>query len=241
MVRVLLIGDTGRGKTLTSLSVAKNFRTLYYDVDLGTDLWLQSLGITEKSGVRILRIRDWEDYKRFDLQKLAGKQRPQLVVIDSISELYDKYKDYVQRYVRETGKFPMPVATGVIDLTKKGIDTEFITLPMQLYALLYDTIVNVVTSAVSYSDHAIITMHPLETRMVANRLDGSSEIVHSSAKLSFLQSIYRKVDVIIKLSKPMQGQVVKSRGDLKPIEGLVDPIEFILKKMGVGGGEDVSR
>lgn len=239
VVRVLLIGDTGRGKTVTSLSVSKNFKTLYYDVDLGTDLWLQSLGITGKNNIRILKIRDWEDYKKFDLQRLAGKQRPQLVVIDSISELYDKYKDYVQRYVRETGKFPMPVATGVVDLTKKGINTEFITLPMQLYALLYDTIVNVVTAATSYSEHTIITMHPLETRMVAHRPDGSSEIVHSSAKLGFLQSIYRKVDVIIKLPKPMQGQVVKSRGDLKPVDELVDPIEFILKKMGVGGDEDV--
>jgi len=238
LVRVLLIGDTGKGKTLTSLSVAKNFRTLYYDVDLGTDLWLKPLGIEEKKDVKILKIRDWEDYKKFDLQRLAGKQRPQLVIIDSISELYDKYKDYVQHYVRETGKFPMPVATGIVDLTKKGIDTEFITLPMQLYALLYDTIVNVVTAATSYSDHTIITMHPLETRMIASRPDGSSEIVHSSAKLSFLQAIYRKVDVIIKLPKPMQGQVVKSRGDLKPIDELVDPVEFILKKMGVGGNNN---
>lgn len=235
MVRVLLIGDTGRGKTLTSLSVAKKFRTLYYDVDLGTDLWLEPLNIDSKNGVRILKIRDWEDYKKFDLQKLAGKQRPQLVVVDSLSELYDKYKDYVQRYVRETGRFPMPVATGIVDLTKKGINTEFITLPMQMYALLYDTILNVVTDAVSYSDNTIITLHPLETRMIANRSDGSSEIVHSSAKLSFLQGIYRKVDVIIKLVKPMQGQVVKSRGDLKPVEGAVDPVKFILRKMGVGG------
>jgi len=239
MVRVLLIGDTGRGKTVTSLSIAKDYRTLYYDVDLGTDLWLKPLGMSGKSKVRILKIRDWEDYKKFDLQKLAGKQRPQLVVIDSISELYDKYKDYVQRYVRETGKFPMPVATGIVDLTKKGIDTEFITLPMQLYSLLYDTIVNVVTAATSYSDHTIITMHPLETRMIANRPDGSSEIVHSSAKLGFLQSIYRKVDIIIKLTKPMQGQVVKSRGDLKPPDQLVDPIEFIRSKINAGGGENV--
>ena len=232
MVRVLLVGDTGRGKTLTSLSVAKNFKTLYYDVDLGTELWVKSLNIdTEK--VRILPIRDWNDYKKFDLSKLANK-RPQLVVIDSLSELYEKYKDYVQSYVRETGKFPMPVATGVVDLTKKGINTEFITLPMQLYGLLYDTILNVVTQAASYAEHTIITMHPLETRMAVQLESGSNTVIHSSAKLSFLQGIYRKVDVIIKLTKPMVGEVVKSRGDVKPVTGPVDPVEFILKKMGVG-------
>jgi len=232
MVRFLIIGDTGTGKTVTSLSVARYFRTLYYDVDIGTELWTRTLGV-DTSRVKILTIRDWEDYKRFDLQKLANKQRPQLVVVDSISELYDKYKDYIQRYVRETGKFPMPVATGVVDLTKKGINTEFITLPMQMYSLLYDTIVNVVTAATSYSTHTIITMHPLETRMVAHRPDGSSDIVHSSAKLSFLQSVYRKVDVIIKLVKPMQGKVVKSRGDLQVPEDIVNPVEFITKKIGV--------
>jgi len=232
MVRVLLVGDTGRGKTLTSLSVAKHFKTLYYDVDLGTDLWVQALNI-DTNTVKILKIRDWEDYKRFDLQKLANKSRPQLVVIDSISELYEKYKDYVQSYVRETGKFPMPVATGVVDLTKKGINTEFITLPMQLYGLLYDTILNVVTAATSYAENTIITMHPLETRMAVQLESGNSTVIHSSAKLSFLQGIYRKVDVIIKLTKPMVGEVVKSRGDLKPIEGPIDPVEFILKKMGV--------
>ncbi len=236
MVRVLLIGDTGRGKTVTSLSVAKHFRTLYYDVDLGTDLWVKALDVG--SNVRILKIRDWEDYKKFDLQRLSNVNKPQLIVIDSLSELYDKYKDYVQRYVRETGKFPMPVATGIVDLSKKGINTEFITLPMQLYALLYDTIINVVTAATSYARHTIITLHPLETRMVANLSDGSSEIVHSSSKLSFLQSIYRKVDVIIKFPKPMVGQVVKSRGDLRPIEDTIDPVQFILDKLGVGGDDD---
>jgi len=232
MVRVLLIGDTGRGKTLTSLSVANNFRTLYYDVDLGTDLWLDTLKIDNK--VRILRIRDWEDYKKFDIKELAKKTKPDLIVVDSVSELYDKYKDYVQNYVRKTGKYPMPVATGIVDLVKKGIDTEFITLPMQMYALLYDTIINVVTDATSYAQHAIITMHPLETRMIAQLGNGSSEIVHSSSRLNFLQAIYRKVDVIIKLPKPMKGQVIKSRGDLKPVEGVIDPIDFLLGKI-VGG------
>jgi len=236
MVRVLLLGSTGRGKTLTSLSIAKHFRTVYYDIDLGTDLWLKTLNITEdNSKIKILRIRDWEDYIKFDIKKVAKKNRPNLIVVDSISELFDKYKDYVQNYVRETGRFPMPTATGIVDLTKKGINTEFITLPMQMYSLLYDTIVNVVTNATSYSDHTIITMHPLETRLVAQLGNGSSEIVHSSSKLNFLQSIYRKVDVIIKLPKPMQGQVIKARGDLQPIDKPVDPIDFIKEKFGVGG------
>lgn len=237
MTRVLLVASTGRGKTLTSLSMAKHFRTLYYDVDLGTEAWLKPLGLEDNKRIKILQIRDWEDYKKFSIRELAKRTKPDLIVVDSISELYDKYKDYVQNYVRSTGKYPMPVATGVVDLVKKGINTEFITLPMQMYALLYDTIVNVVTEATSYAPNTIITMHPLETRMIAQMGNGSSEIVHSSSRLNFLQSIYRKVDVILKYPKPMDAQVVKSRGDLKPVENTVNPIEFLSNKMGVSDNE----
>jgi len=42
-MRILLIGDTGTGKTVTSLSISKYFRTIYYDVDLGTSLWVKKL------------------------------------------------------------------------------------------------------------------------------------------------------------------------------------------------------
>ena len=241
MVKVLIIGNTGKGKTLTSLTLSKHFRTIYYDVDLGTDPWDESLHFKEWKNLKVLRIRDWEDYKRTPIGEVSKKNKPDLVVVDSLSELFGKYKDYLKQYVRKTGRFPMPVATGVVDLTKKGINPEFVSLPYQMYSLLYDTIEDVASDAVSYSDHTIITMHPLETRMAVQKSDGSSEIVHSSAKLGFLQRIYRKVDVIIKLSKPMRGEVVKSRGDLKPVEGAVDPVEFLKRKMGIGGDEDVSR
>jgi len=233
LVKVLIIGNTGNGKTLTSLTLSKYFRTVYYDVDLGTDPWDESLHFKEWKNLKVLKIRDWEDYKKTPIGEVSRKSKPDLVVVDSLSELFGKYKDYLKRYVRETGKFPMPVATGVVDLFKKGIDPEFVSLPYPMYSLLYDTIEDVVSDAVSYSDHTIITMHPLETRIAVQKSDGSSEIVHSSAKLGFLQRIYRKVDVIIKLPKPMTGEVAKSRGDLEPTKGAIDPVEFLKKKLGV--------
>ena len=229
-MRVLLIGDTGTGKTVTSLTLSKYFRTLYYDIDLGTEEWKETLSIG--NNVRIVEIRDWKEYKNRDIKK-GINMKPDMIVVDSISELYEKYKDYVQDYVRKTGKFPMPVATGVVDLLRKGIDPEFITIPMQMYGLLYDTILNVVTNAVSYSKHSIITMHPLETRMAVNLENGTSQIIHSAGKLNFLQGIYRKVDVIIKLKKPMKGQVLKARGELELPEDFVDPIEYLKRKLGV--------
>ena len=229
-MRVLLIGDTGTGKTVTSLTLSKYFRTLYYDIDLGTEEWKETLSVG--NNVRIVEIRDWKEYKNRDIKK-GINMKPDMIVVDSISELYEKYKDYVQDYVRKTGKFPMPVATGVVDLLRKGIDPEFITIPMQMYGLLYDTILNVVTNAVSYSKHSIITMHPLETRMAVNLENGTSQIIHSAGKLNFLQGIYRKVDVIIKLKKPMKGQVLKARGELELPEDFVNPVEYLKRKLGI--------
>lgn len=230
-MKILIIGETGTGKTVTSLSISKFFRTLYYDVDLGTGLWLKSLQVNEKK-VRIIKIRTWEEYKEKNIQKLSIT-KPDMIVIDSLSELFEKYKDYVKGYVKKTGKFPMPVATGVVDLLRKGIDPEFITLPMPMYTLVYETIADIVRDAVSYSEHTIITMHPMETRVVAQLADGTSEVVHSSGKLSFLQKIYRNMDVILKLKKPMQAQVIKSRGDLKVPKELVNPVEFLKEKLGI--------
>jgi len=228
-MRVLIIGDTGTGKTFTSLSLSKFFKTVYYDVDIGTELWVRTLKVNPK----IVKIRTWEDYKKWDIKKVIDIAKPELVVLDSLSELYEKYKDYVQRYIRETGKFPMPVATGVVDLKRKGIDTEFITIPMQMYALLYDEILNVVTDFTSLAENVIITMHPIETRVVAMLADGSNEIVHSSGKLQFLQGVYRKVDIILHLVKPMKAKIIKARGLLEVPENLVNPLEFLKELMGV--------
>ena len=229
-MRILLVGDTGTGKTVTSLTLSKFFRTVYYDVDLGTELWMKTLEVGKN--VKIVHIRDWNDYKDKEVKKVLSI-KPDMIVIDSVSELYEKYKDYVQDYVRKTGRFPMPVATGVVDLLRKGIEPEFITIPMQMYGLLYDTILNVVTEAVSYTKHSIITMHPLETRMAVNLENGTSQIIHSAGKLNFLQGIYRKVDVIIKLKKPMKGQILKARGELQVPEDLVNPVDYLKEKLGV--------
>jgi len=165
--------------------------------------------------------------------KKTSTIKPDMIVVDSISELYEKYKDYVQDYVRRTGKFPMPVATGVVDLLRKGIDPEFITLPMQMYGLLYDTILNVVMDAVSYAKYCIVTMHPLETRMAVNLENGTSQIIHSSGKLNFLQGVYRKMDIILKLKKPMKAQVLKARGEFELPDDFVNPIEYLKEKLEV--------
>jgi len=233
-MRILLIGETGTGKTVTALSLSKFFRTVYYDVDLGTELWKEKLEIGKN--VKIIEIHNWQEYKQMDIKRTANI-KPDLIVVDSISELYERYKDYVQDYVRKTGKFPMPVATGVVDLLRKGIDPEFITIPMQMYGLLYDTILNVVTDATSNARHSIITMHPLETRMAVNMDNGSMQIIHSSGKLSFLQGVYRKVDIILKLKKPLQAQVLKARGEFELPEDFVNPIEYLKEKLGIGGEE----
>lgn len=215
-MRILLIGETGMGKTVTALTLSQFFNTTYIDTEEGTLLWLKSQFNMDKSNFKLILIDKWSNF---------SVPNSELIVLDSLSTLTEHYQDYLQSYVREKGEVPMPTATGIMKLR---IDPQFVVLPVQLYQLLYDTMINVVDNVIRNSEHCIITMHPIETRQLS--IDG--KIIESHGRKKFVQSIYRRMDVILQYVKPMQCNVVKCRGKTD-VNSVVDPIEFLKELMEV--------
>jgi len=216
-MRVLLIGETGMGKTVTALTISQFFNTIYYDTEGGTELWLSKY----KVNGRVIQLREW--FK--DMLRVFESNTADLVVLDSISTLLEHYTDYLQKYIRQTGKFPLPTA-GV--MSELRIDPEFVVLPMQVYPLIYDTMLNVVDAVSRVCKHCIIVSHPIETRQLS--IDG--RVVHSHGRHKYLQGLCRRADIILKFVKPMTAQVVKCRGVVNP-PNEVNPIEFLKQLMGV--------
>ena len=219
-MKVLLIGETGTGKTYTALSLSKFFNCVYLDTENGTELWLKHFNL-DREKFRLLVIDSWSSYKAIN-SKIPESQ---LIVLDSLSTLQDHYFDYIQQYVRERKEFPMPTATGVVRLK---YDSEFIVMPMQLYQLLYDTMINVLDSLIRKASNLIVTMHPIETRQLS--IDG--QIIQSHGRQKFVQSIYRRMDIILHYTKPMQCRVVKARGFVDLPES-VNPIDFLKQVLNV--------
>jgi len=222
-MRVLLIGETGRGKTFTALTMSKKFDTTYIDTERGTELWFKEEFKDLRSSIKLIEVNEWNDKIGKNLLSFKADEK-ELVVLDSLSELLEHYKDYLQKKVKKDKKYPMPTGSGVVDLTSKGIDPELIVLPMQMYSLIYDTTLNVLSTCLK-AKHCIVTMHPIETRQIT--MDG--KIVHSAGKLSFLQSVYRKVDIILKYKDVLKADILKVRGHKK--EEDVNPIDFLKEVM----------
>jgi len=222
-MKVLLIGETGTGKTFLSLHISQFFETAYVDTEDGIDEWIESGIFKFDKKFRVTKVLQWSDSFRVPVKEL--------VVIDSVSELMEHYKDYLQEYIRREKKFPMPNVTGIVDLEQKGYDTDKITLPVQLYQLVYDTILNVVSEAVRYNKNLIVTMHPIETRTIT--MDG--KIVHSKGRLEFLQGLHRKFDCVLVLKNPEEGIVKKIRGRIMK-DNKVNAKQFLEKLFKIGGG-----
>jgi len=220
-MKILLIGETGTGKTYTSLTLSKFFNTIYIDTENGTELWLKNYFKFDKERFKLVLVDSWYSYKTVDSKISESK----LIVLDSLSALQDHYVDYVQQYVRERREFPMPTATGIVKLR---YDTEFIVLPMQLYQLVYDTMLNVIDSLARRAEHLIVTMHPIETKVAT--LDG--QVVQSRGSQRYVQAICRRMDIILSYTEPMRAKVVKARGFLDLPE-FVNPIDFLKQVLNV--------
>ena len=229
-MKVLLKGETGTGKTFISLYFSRYFKTVYFDTEKGTELWLEE---------EFKDLKENKQFKVFDMSTWLGSSvnlvGVDLVVIDSISELMEVYKDFLQNKIRAERKFPLPTATGIVDLDYKGYDPDMIVLPAQVYQLLYDNVINFVTNCIRCAKHVIATLHPIETRQLS--FDG--KVIESHGRKSFVQSLNRKFDVIISLRNPEEGYLEKSRGKVVK-EKKINPIEYLKNLFGVDRDEESS-
>jgi len=219
-MRILLVGETGLGKTVTALTLSQFFKTVYIDTEEGTELWKQHFKLDNCS---IYRITEWNNgIPKFIENATANTE---LAVIDSLNSLMDHYVDYLESYVKTKQKIPIPTAGAMTELK---VDPEFVVLPYQVWTLVYDTMLNIVMTAIRNSKHVIVCMHPIETRQLS--VDG--KIIHSHGRLKFVQAIYRQMDIILKFKSTMLCDVVKCRGRFdKPSN--VEPVSFLKELTGV--------
>lgn len=231
MVRMLIFGETGTGKTYNLLNlfgkVCKDGESLYVDCDYrGTEMWLDSVDVCRD---RLVYISDWVEWKR--LYSTITDRQWDIIILDSLSSLMEMYHDYLQNYIRVKKQYPLPTGTGVVNLDDKGIDPEMIVLPMQMYSLVYDTMLNVVTDLMKYSKNVVVVCHPIETRQLT--FDG--KVIHSAGRLSFKQSLQRKMDVVVAMRTFDVCDILKIRG--KRMAGSVKLSELLAELFNLDGSD----
>lgn len=181
--KILLIGETGTGKTFTSAKVA-NFvaghgkKVVFIDPERGAGKELEMLSDEVLENIEFRDTPEWDPFKK----AIFKNDNCFLKVVDGLSEAFVSSKIYLEdRYVAH-GKYMTGKAEAEIEIT----DKEIFTLPFVAYSKVYDFIIKICHELVKQSPHIIVTMHSF----------GGSE-----AKQRLEADVFRKFDIIFELRR----------------------------------------
>ena len=153
LVKMLMIGESGIGKTHTCVEIAKVIRAALIDVDDGATEIIQKLNadsITRLNG---------SSYKNFVISlKQALQSDCDLIIIDSLTELKEVIKRHIKDKILQKGEFYI----GGIerDEPRKVADRDLFILTWELHPPVYDAIRDIMRIINSSGKSFIFTYHP---------------------------------------------------------------------------------
>ena len=179
--KILLIGDTGVGKTYTCVKIAgfvagHGKKVVYIDTERGAGRELEALPDEVLENITYVDAPEWDAMQR----AVFRNDSCFLKILDGISEVFVASKFWLEDRFIAKGKYQ--VGESEIEIT----DREVFTLPWQSYSKVYDFVRKTVHELVKQSPHILVTMHPF----------GDTE-----TKRSLEADVFRKFDTILELRR----------------------------------------
>lgn len=179
--KVLLIGETGSGKTYTATKVAEwvashGRQVVFIDPEFGAERELELLSDEVLENIELKVCPEWGSFKK----AVESEDACFLKVVDGLSEAFVATKFFLEdRYISH-GKYMV----GESEIEIK--DREVFTLPWQAYAKVYDVIRKVCHTLVKQAPHIIVTMHSFGETKTKEKLE---------------TDVFRKFDTILELRR----------------------------------------
>ena len=179
--KILLVGDTGVGKTYTCVKVAEfvaghGKKVVYIDTERGAGRELETLSDEVLENITYVDAPEWDSLER----AIFRNDSCFLKILDGISEVFVASKFWLEDRFISKGKYQ--VGESEIEIT----DREVFTLPWQSYSKVYDFVRRSCHELVKQSPHIIVTTHSFGTTATKEGLE---------------RDIYRKFDTILELRR----------------------------------------
>jgi hypothetical protein len=220
--KVLLVGDSGTGKTHISLMVSFLFskngkKVVYIDPEDGAGREIKELynsgkiGNEELESIEKIDAVNWEEFK-----DAIVKADGDLIVVDCMSEAMKQFENYLKQKFIGQGYYV------VKDKEIKIKDESTFTVPWELVSRVYDKLLEVMYYLLrdKRDSHFIVTLHP---------------IGGTTARDELQNSIMAKTDTVIELDSVVNegrrsfiGVVRKNRGGVSAVR-LKEPDKAVLK------------
>ena len=154
LVKVLMIGESGVGKTHTCVEVSKVIKSIIIDVDEGAEPIIQKLNAEET-----VQKLDGTPYSTFIRSlKQAVQSDAEMIIIDSLTELKEVIKRHIKEKILQKGEF---FIGGVERESPKRIaDPDLFVLTWELHPAVYDKIRDIMRFINSAGKSFIVTYHP---------------------------------------------------------------------------------
>lgn len=188
--KVLLVGDSGTGKTFTCVKVAEfvashGKQVVFIDNERGAERELELLGDEVLENIELKDTPDWGKMR----EAIVEEKACYLKVVDGLSAVFSATKFWLEdRYVSH-GKYMV----GESEIEIK--DRQVFSLPWQAYSKVYDALRKACHVLVKQSPHIIVTMSSFGKTETKERLE---------------EDIYRKFDTVMLLRKTQVSMPVPS-------------------------------
>ena len=221
--KILLVGDTGSGKTYTAVKLAVALakvgkKVKYIDTEFGAteEFILEMDGVDGKvaemieykvSGGYKEIVMEFNDFEGFDF-----------VVLDGLDDLYYSNVSYIENKIVEAGSY----VSGDKVVVVKDVDT--FSLPWNMYSAVYNTLSNSLYKLLNSNCNFIVCFKSMGT---------------SDSKVRVEERIKAKFDTVIMLEKVVEsnkigwrGKILKNRG--KPLDNMLikDVVGSLKNKIG---------
>jgi len=152
-LKMLMVGQSGTGKTHLCVNIGKAVKTVILDVDEKADVIVSKLDaedtVTVMSGTPFTTF--------MDSLKKAINSDAELIVVDSLTELKDIIKRWLKNKILARGEFYIG---GVERKETTKIDPDTFLITWELHPVIYDRIRDIMKAINSAGKSFIFTYHP---------------------------------------------------------------------------------
>lgn len=201
LVKIMLYGNEGTGKTHLSVEIAKELGAILIDVDEGADPIIRKLNAKNK--VKKLHGTPYTQFEKA-LHEALRSNAP-MIIIDSLTELMEQIKTYIVDKAVRTGRFYLQ------GMHEKVIqDPDMFMVTWELHPTIYDKIRRIMRKVISSHKGYIVTYHP--------------PVTESKGKIAMFREIARIVDIVAGVN---QKEVVIKKDRFDNRLGTMTTEEFI--------------